>query len=80
MAEISSIATENRLPPADEARVRTAAQVAADRMGWSVPRQVLDYIIATSNPKAKPGGAGGARRRHRRICQKSSRSGDAAQR
>lgn len=45
---------ENKLPPADEARVRTAAQVAADRMGWNVPRQILDYIIATSDPKQSP--------------------------
>ncbi len=23
-------------------------------MGWSVPRQILDYIIATSDPKQSP--------------------------
>jgi hypothetical protein len=40
--------TENRLPPAEEARVRTAAIVAGQHMGWTVPRQVLDYIVAAS--------------------------------
>jgi hypothetical protein len=46
--------TENRLPPAEEARVRTAAVVAGQRMGWTVPRQVLDYIVATSDPRQSP--------------------------
>jgi hypothetical protein len=46
--------SENRLPPAEEARVRTAAEVAGQRMGWTVPGQVLDYIVATSDPRQSP--------------------------
>jgi hypothetical protein len=45
---------ESRLPPMEEARVRTAALVAAQRMNWTVPRAVLDYIIATSDPRQAP--------------------------
>lgn len=45
---------DNRLPPMEEARVRTAALVAAQRMSWDVPRHVLDYIVATSDPRQGP--------------------------